>query len=70
MGVKLILKEVSKAWPNFSLRDINIEIGDGEYFVLLGPTGAGKTLLLESILGFHTLDSGSIFVNDLLCYSA
>jgi ABC-type Fe3+/spermidine/putrescine transport system ATPase subunit len=42
------------------LRDINLEVGQGEYFVLLGPTGAGKTLLLETISGFHKLDRGKI----------
>jgi ABC-type Fe3+/spermidine/putrescine transport system ATPase subunit len=42
------------------LRDINLEVGRGEYFVILGPSGAGKTLLLETIVGFHKLDSGKI----------
>ncbi len=35
----------------------------GEYFVILGPTGAGKTLLLELIAGFHTPDEGKIFID-------
>jgi ABC-type Fe3+/spermidine/putrescine transport system ATPase subunit len=57
----LKLEGVRKAWQGFALRDINLEVGEGEYFVLLGPTGAGKTLLLETIAGFHRLDSGKIF---------
>jgi molybdate/tungstate transport system ATP-binding protein len=57
----LKLEGVCKAWQGFALRDINLEVGEGEYFVLLGPTGAGKTLLLETIAGFHKLDRGKIF---------
>ena len=53
-----------KAWGGFALRDINLEINQGEYFVLLGPTGAGKTLLLETIAGFHKLDKGKILFDD------
>jgi ABC-type Fe3+/spermidine/putrescine transport system ATPase subunit len=35
----------------------------GEYFIVLGPTGAGKTLLLETIMGFHKPDTGKILIN-------
>ena len=35
----------------FTLRDINLKIREGEYFVILGPTGAGKTVILEAIAG-------------------
>lgn len=35
----------------FSLREINLQIGRGEYFVLAGPSGSGKSLLLETIAG-------------------
>ena len=37
----------------FRLCDVNLDIADGEYFVVLGPTGAGKTVLLETIAGLH-----------------
>ena len=33
----------------FALHDICLNINRGEYFIILGPTGAGKTVLLESI---------------------
>jgi molybdate/tungstate transport system ATP-binding protein len=56
----LKLEGVCKAWHGFALRDVNLEVDQGEYFVLLGPTGAGKTLLLETIAGFHKLDRGKI----------
>ena len=63
MGWKLSLQKVSKDWGRFQLKNINLTIKEGEYFVLIGPTGSGKTLLLETILGFHELDSGKILHN-------
>jgi len=56
------IEDVRKKWGNFSL-NVSLEIEDGEYFVILGPTGAGKTLLLETLAGFHKPDYGKIFVD-------
>jgi len=58
------IEGMGKNWGNFSLRNISLEIYDGEYFVILGPTGAGKTLLLETIAGFHQPDYGKIYMNE------
>jgi len=49
---------------DFVLRDADLDIGAGEYFIILGPTGAGKTVLLESIAGLYTPKSGQIFLNE------
>ena len=57
----IILENISKDWREFKIQDINLEIKEQEYFILLGPTGAGKTLLLELIAGFHYADKGNIF---------
>ena len=56
----LELHNINKAWGAFKLQDIELSIPRGQFFVLLGPSGAGKTLLLELIAGFHRPDSGSI----------
>ena len=48
---------------DFKLKSIDLTIEDGEFFVLLGPTGAGKTLILESIMGLVPPTSGRIWVN-------
>jgi ABC-type sugar transport system ATPase subunit len=48
----------------FHLHDISLDIPSRSYCVLLGPTGAGKTLLMECIAGLRTIDSGSIYLND------
>ena len=47
----------------FHLRDISLRIHDGEYMVLLGPTGAGKTVLVECIVGIHRPDTGRILID-------
>jgi ABC-type Fe3+/spermidine/putrescine transport system ATPase subunit len=56
----LSLKGISLRAGGFILRDINLEIKPGEYFMLVGPAGAGKTLLLEAIAGLHHIESGQI----------
>ncbi|MGB9889383.1 MAG: ATP-binding cassette domain-containing protein [Anaerolineae bacterium] len=47
----------------FHLRGVHLEIVPGEYFIILGPTGAGKTVLLETIAGLHCPRRGHIFLN-------
>jgi ABC-type Fe3+/spermidine/putrescine transport system ATPase subunit len=44
----------------YALKNVDLNIADGEYFVLLGPSGGGKTTLLRSIGGFIRPDSGSV----------
>lgn len=44
----------------FILDGIDLTVGNGEFLVLLGPTGAGKTVLLESIAGLRPVHSGRI----------
>ena len=47
----------------FSLTDINLSCGRGEYHILLGPTGSGKSSLLRCMLGFHRPESGRIHLD-------
>ncbi|MFA5332208.1 MAG: ATP-binding cassette domain-containing protein [Methanoregula sp.] len=56
----LNVESVSKKLGDFSLNNISFVVKTGEYFMLLGPTGAGKTIVLETIAGIHTPDSGRI----------
>jgi molybdopterin-binding protein len=46
----------------FVLRDVDLSIEEGEYFIILGPTGAGKTVLLESIAGLYPIKNGEIWL--------
>ncbi len=49
---------------NFVLKDINLEIKDNETIAILGESGAGKTLLLESIAGLYNGNRGKILFNN------
>ncbi|GAB4056676.1 ABC transporter ATP-binding protein [Uliginosibacterium sediminicola] len=46
-----------------ALRDINIEIPQGQFVCLLGPSGCGKSTLLNAVAGFSLPSSGSILVD-------
>jgi ABC-type Fe3+/spermidine/putrescine transport system ATPase subunit len=57
------IKDLSVNVGDFSLIDIDLQIDDQEYFVILGPTGAGKTVLLESLAGLHRCRAGTIWMD-------
>ena len=59
----LIIDSVSKSLGEFTLTDVSLSVGDEEYFIILGPTGAGKTILLEMIAGIYSPDAGRILLN-------
>jgi molybdopterin-binding protein len=61
----LKLTKINKKLGKFSLKDIDISVDKGDYFVLIGESGAGKSMLLELITGLLTPDSGEIFLNDI-----
>ncbi|MHA2370087.1 MAG: ABC transporter ATP-binding protein, partial [Candidatus Hodarchaeales archaeon] len=69
---RIQLKHLSKSYGTVrALDDLSLSIQDGEYFCLLGPTGAAKTTLLYTIAGIRQPDQGEIFfeeenVTDLL----
>jgi ABC-type sugar transport system ATPase subunit len=56
----LKLNDINRCLGDFALKDINLEISEGQYYVLLGRSGAGKTQLLELIAGLEHPDSGTI----------
>jgi ABC-type sugar transport system ATPase subunit len=47
---------------DFSVRDVTLDVATGEYFVLLGPNGSGKTLLIHCLCGLQRAESGSIAI--------
>ena len=56
------LKNVSCTQGSFQLKDVSLSIGAGEYAVLMGPTGRGKTTLLEIICGLRPVAEGRVVV--------
>jgi molybdopterin-binding protein len=58
----LEIKNISVKLGDFQLRDINLELDRGDYYILLGKSGVGKTVLLEIIAGLITPDAGKIFL--------
>jgi len=57
------LEQLNLVVGSFALRNISLHVRPGEYLVLLGPTGSGKTLLLECLCGLNRIDSGRIFID-------
>ena len=56
------IKNLSIALGKFFLKGINLLINDKEYFIILGPTGVGKTVLVECIAGLHKV-KGEIWID-------
>ncbi|MBL8582914.1 MAG: ABC transporter ATP-binding protein [Rhizobiaceae bacterium] len=57
----ILLSGVSKVFGDTqAVADLDLHIGDGEFVVLLGPTGAGKTTTLRLVAGLEKPDGGSI----------
>ncbi|MBW7922287.1 MAG: ABC transporter ATP-binding protein [Rubellimicrobium sp.] len=60
----ITLRGVNKHYGDYhALRDIELEIRQGEFFSLLGPSGCGKTTLLRTIAGFEDLSSGTLMID-------
>ncbi|MBE2319668.1 ABC transporter ATP-binding protein [Solirubrobacter sp. CPCC 204708] len=47
-----------------AVRELSLEIADGEFMVLVGPSGSGKTTALRMLAGLEAISSGSIFIGD------
>lgn len=57
------LENLEVKLKGFHLKNINLEVRDGEYYILLGPSGVGKTVIIETIAGLHKQRSGKIVID-------
>jgi iron(III) transport system ATP-binding protein len=61
MSQLLSIENVTKRYGSFTaIKNVTLEIEEGEFFTLLGPSGCGKTTLLRMIAGFNTIEEGEI----------
>jgi multiple sugar transport system ATP-binding protein len=62
----IALEGVSKVFPGdvVAVDDVDLEIGDGEFMVLVGPSGCGKSTLLRMVAGLEAVSAGRIRLGD------
>ncbi len=59
----LQMENVYKDLGEFILKNVSLRVEDGEYLVIIGPTGSGKTILIETLAGIYAPDKGQIFLD-------
>lgn len=67
--MRVVLNNVGKKYEgreNFTIRNIDLEIDDKEFCVILGPSGCGKSTLLRMIAGLTSITEGELYFNDKL----
>ena len=60
-------KDATRVYPGAdhpSVDKLNLDIGDGEFMVLVGPSGCGKSTSLRMLAGLEEINAGSIFIGD------
>ncbi len=64
---KVKLENIKRKFNNVTaIEDINLDIPDGEFWVLVGPSGCGKSTILRTIAGLETATSGNLYIGDRL----
>jgi multiple sugar transport system ATP-binding protein len=63
---QIVLDEVWKIYPDGTeaVRDLNLEIKDGEFMVLVGPSGCGKTTALRMVAGLEGISRGTVQIGE------
>ena len=63
---RIVLDQVTKAFPGgvVAVDDVSLDIGDGEFMVLVGPSGCGKSTLLRIVAGLEEVTAGEVIIGD------
>ena len=65
---KVRIENINKHFgDNHVLKDISLDVAEGEFVSILGPSGCGKTTLLKLIAGLEAQSGGSIFIGGVCC---
>src|SRR3954453_5415527 len=62
----ILIDHVSRTFPDGTeaVKDVELEIEDGEFMILVGPSGCGKSTLLRMIVGLEDMTAGDIRIGD------
>src|SRR6201984_1825435 len=61
----VLLRNLNKFYDEVqAVKDVNLEIRDKEFVVLVGPSGCGKTTTLRMVAGLETISSGEVLIGD------
>src|SRR5215471_18191809 len=62
---RVLLRNLNKMFDGMhAVKDVNLEIRDKEFVVLVGPSGCGKTTTLRMVAGLESITSGDILIGD------
>jgi multiple sugar transport system ATP-binding protein len=67
----IVLEDVWKVYPDGTeaVRELDLEIDDGEFMVLVGPSGCGKTTVLRMVAGLEVISKGALAIGDRMVNS-
>jgi multiple sugar transport system ATP-binding protein len=62
---RVLIRQLNKKFDEFhAVKDVNLEIRDREFVVLVGPSGCGKTTTLRMVAGLESITSGDVLIGD------